>query len=161
MAGIGFGLVIVAAILAGITALLYFVFGLVWTLLLMFLFVCLGMIGVVLIQKPKGGGLTGAFGGAGGSSQAVFGAKVGDVLTWVTVGFFLAFLGLAMGLTYAIRGEVNAPVGITTLQAAAEAEAGLDQETATPNNPETSQTPDIIMDEPETQPVETPATPTE
>ena len=109
MAGIGTGLAIVALIIAAAVAGLYFIFGLVWTMLICFVFVCLFMMGVVLMQKPRGGGLSGAFGGAGGNSQAVFGAKVGDVLTWVTVGAFIVFLGLAMGLTLVIHADVQAP----------------------------------------------------
>lgn len=67
-----------------------------------FAFVCGLMMLVILIQKPRGGGLSGAFGGAGGSAQAAFGAKTGDVLTWFTVVLFVLFLLLAMGLTWAI-----------------------------------------------------------
>lgn len=65
-----------------------------------FIFVCLLLILLILIQRPKGGGLAGAFGGAGGSDQAMFGAKAGDALTWITVGLFVGFLLLAMGLTW-------------------------------------------------------------
>ena len=71
---------------------------------------------VVLIQKPKGGGLAGAFGGAGGSQQSLLGAKSGDVMTWITVGFFIAFLLLAVSLVYSSRSDKNvqaAPVGQT------------------------------------------------
>jgi preprotein translocase subunit SecG len=73
---------------------------------------CLFMILVILIQKPRGDGLSGAFGGAGGSAQAAFGAKTGDVLTWFTVFCFAAFLVFAMGLTWALKptGEESAPV---------------------------------------------------
>jgi preprotein translocase subunit SecG len=66
-----------------------------------FVFVCFLLILLILIQRPKGGGLAGAFGGAGGSDQAMFGAKAGDALTWITVGLFVGFLLLAMGLTWA------------------------------------------------------------
>ena len=38
---------------------------------------------LVLIQRGKGGGLAGAFGGAGGSSA--FGSRAGDVFTRVTI----------------------------------------------------------------------------
>jgi len=67
-----------------------------------FVLICLFMILVILIQKPRGGGLSGAFGGAG-SAQAAFGAKTGDVLTWFTVICFTAFLCLAIGLTWMIN----------------------------------------------------------
>src|SRR5438874_4141488 len=41
------------------------------------------MILLVLIQRGKGGGLAGAFGGAGGSSA--FGSRAGDTFTRVTI----------------------------------------------------------------------------
>ncbi|HJT76831.1 MAG TPA: preprotein translocase subunit SecG [Gemmataceae bacterium] len=41
------------------------------------------LIGLVLIQRGKGGGLAGAFGGAGGSSA--FGSRAGDQFTKVTL----------------------------------------------------------------------------
>ncbi len=41
------------------------------------------LIALVLIQQGKGGGLAGAFGGAGG--QSAFGTKAGDVFTRVTI----------------------------------------------------------------------------
>ena len=41
------------------------------------------LIGLVLIQRGKGGGLAGAFGGVGGSSP--FGSKAGDTFTRVTM----------------------------------------------------------------------------
>jgi protein translocase SecG subunit len=49
------------------------------TLILLSLF----MILLVLIQRGKGGGLAGAFGGAGGSSA--FGSRAGDTFTRVTI----------------------------------------------------------------------------
>ena len=80
---------------------------LVTTLATLFVLTCLFMMLVILIQKPKGGGLSGAFGGAGGSASAAFGAKTGDLLTTITIGCFVAFLGLAIGLVYAIRDDVT------------------------------------------------------
>lgn len=41
------------------------------------------LIGLVLIQRGKGGGLAGAFGGVGGSSP--FGSKAGDAFTKFTI----------------------------------------------------------------------------
>jgi preprotein translocase subunit SecG len=41
------------------------------------------MILLILIQRGKGGGLAGAFGGMGG--QSAFGTKAGDVFTKITV----------------------------------------------------------------------------
>jgi preprotein translocase subunit SecG len=65
------------------------------------LLTCLALVFLILIQKGKGGGLSAAFGGAGGTSS-LFGAKTGDFLTWVTIagaGVFL-FLSVIMGLYY-------------------------------------------------------------
>ena len=45
--------------------------------------ISLFMILLVLIQRGKGGGLAGAFGGAGGSSA--FGSRAGDTFTRVTI----------------------------------------------------------------------------
>lgn len=58
-------------------AVLTAIFNTVIVLLSLFL-VCL-----VLIQRGKGGGLAGAFGGAGGSSA--FGTKAGDTFTRITI----------------------------------------------------------------------------
>jgi preprotein translocase subunit SecG len=55
---------------------------------------CVFLIGVILIQRGKGGGLAGAFGGVGGSSA--FGTKAGDVFTRITVGIAIAWILLAM-----------------------------------------------------------------
>lgn len=49
---------------------------------------------VILLQRGKGVGLAGAFGGMGGATA--FGAKTGDVLTWVTI------VGAVVLLTYAV-----------------------------------------------------------
>jgi preprotein translocase subunit SecG len=70
-------------------------------LLFLFILVSFFMMLVILIQRPRGGGLSGAF-GAGGA-QEVFGSKTGDVLTWFTVGCFVCYVLLAMGLTWTIK----------------------------------------------------------
>jgi preprotein translocase subunit SecG len=54
------------------------------------------LIVVILLQRGRGGGLAGAFGGLGG--QSAFGARAGDTFTWITVGTVLLWLLLA-GLT--------------------------------------------------------------
>jgi preprotein translocase subunit SecG len=55
---------------------------------------CLCLIAIILIQRGKGGGLAGAFGGVGGSSA--FGTKAGDVFTRTTVGIAIAWIALSM-----------------------------------------------------------------
>jgi preprotein translocase subunit SecG len=49
----------------------------------MLVFSALFLIALVLIQRGRGGGLAGAFGGMGG--QSAFGTKAGDVFTKITV----------------------------------------------------------------------------
>lgn len=81
------------------------------------------LICLVLIQRGKGGGLAGAFGGSGGSSA--FGTKAGDVFTTITVVTALVWILLAMiqvllmnraGRTSAYQGaEATAPSEIPGL----------------------------------------------
>ena len=52
------------------------------------------LIGLVLLQKNRGSGLSGAFGGVGGNTA--FGTKTGDVLTVITVAFTALFLVLSV-----------------------------------------------------------------
>lgn len=54
------------------------------------IFLSLILIGLVLLQKNRGSGLSGAFGGVGGNSA--FGTKTGDFLTWVTVAVTALFV---------------------------------------------------------------------
>jgi preprotein translocase subunit SecG len=54
-----------------------------FTLGFMLAFMALFLIALVLIQRGRGGGLAGAFGGAGG--QSAFGTKAGDLFTRITV----------------------------------------------------------------------------
>ncbi len=61
-------------------------FSLAWydyTLNGVLIFISLVMWLLILIQKGKGGGLAGAFGGAGGSSP--FGSRAGDAFTKITL----------------------------------------------------------------------------
>ncbi len=125
-----------------------------WLVYLMasfFVLVCLFMMLVILIQKPKGGGLSGAFGGAG-SAQSVMGAKTGEFLTWFTVACFVLFLLLAMGLTWAINADPHGSGPPS--QQPAEAPATGAPGTGTPG----TQTPDPLTELPEEQP-EAPAAP--
>jgi preprotein translocase subunit SecG len=61
--------------------------------------ICLFMICLILIQRGKGGGLAGAFGGVGGSSA--FGTKAGDVFTRVTMIAAAIWIVLSMLLVVA------------------------------------------------------------
>ncbi len=74
-----------------------------------FVFVSVLLILVILIQRPQGGGLSGAFGAGSGSGQTAFGAKTGDALTVATVFMFVVFLGVAIGLVFMTRPIATAP----------------------------------------------------
>lgn len=78
------------------------------------------MILTILIQRPQGGGLAAAFGGAGaGSGQTAFGAKTGDALTIMTIVVFIFWLLVSIGLVYATkRPDPNAAGAATTNQTA-------------------------------------------
>jgi preprotein translocase subunit SecG len=62
-------------------------------------FVALLLILIVLVQRGRGGGLTGALGGPGG--QSAFGSKAGDLFTKITVwvaGFWIVLCILSIKL---------------------------------------------------------------
>jgi len=59
----------------------------------LFSIVCILLVIVVLLQKGRGVGLSGAFGGAG---QSAFGTRTGDVFTWVTIILVAVFLLLSV-----------------------------------------------------------------
>jgi preprotein translocase subunit SecG len=63
-----------------------------------FAFLAVLLMGVILLQRGRGVGLAGAFGGAGGNTA--FGAKTGDALTWITVVAAGVFLVFAVVLNY-------------------------------------------------------------
>src|SRR5262245_54381413 len=56
--------------------------------------IALFLILLVLIQRGRGGGLAGAFGGAGG--QSAFGSKAGDAFTRVTIYIAASWILLLM-----------------------------------------------------------------
>ncbi len=60
----------------------------------LFLICAVSLILIILVQKGKGGGLSGAFGG--GTASGILGSKTGDFLTWVTIVLVGVFLTLAV-----------------------------------------------------------------
>jgi preprotein translocase subunit SecG len=59
-------------------------------------FLSISLIILVLLQRGRGGGLAGAFGGMGG--QSAFGTKAGDIFTRITVGVAILWV-ISLGLT--------------------------------------------------------------
>jgi preprotein translocase subunit SecG len=72
-------------------------------LVLMFLGIFLMI--VVLLQRGRGGGLAGAFGGLGG--QSAFGTKAGDVFTRITVVIAIIWVVVAGGSGYFLRAAAE------------------------------------------------------
>lgn len=70
---------------------------------ILFVLVAIVLILTILIQRPQGGGISGAFGSGAGSGQTAFGTKTGDALTIATISMFVIFLALAIGLNFAVR----------------------------------------------------------
>ncbi|MDP2942552.1 MAG: preprotein translocase subunit SecG [Candidatus Omnitrophota bacterium] len=68
---------------------------------------CLVLIGVILLQAGKGGGLSAEFGGGGGGFQSIFGTKTSAFLTRATAVCAVIFLttSLTLALVSAKRGE--------------------------------------------------------
>ncbi|RLS95234.1 MAG: preprotein translocase subunit SecG [Planctomycetota bacterium] len=66
-------------------------------LTVLFIVVSIALVLIVLVQRPQGGGLTGAFGGGGGTDTA-FGGRTGDALTVATITAFAIYLLIAIGL---------------------------------------------------------------
>jgi preprotein translocase subunit SecG len=61
------------------------------------------LVGIILLQRGRGGGLAGAFGAAGG--QSAFGTKAGDVFTRLTLGIAVAWVMLAVVTGYVMAHE--------------------------------------------------------
>lgn len=76
-----------------------------WLVLILSMF----MILLVLIQRGKGGGLAGAFGGVGGSSA--FGSRAGDLFTKITIGVAAFWFILIMLQVVAVQSVARTESG--------------------------------------------------
>ena len=87
-------------------------------LTLVLIFICGLLMLVILIQKGRGGGLSGAFGGGGGGSAA-FGTKTGDVFTWITIALASLFLLVTIIANFAFDQSVAPVIAAPAAPAAA------------------------------------------
>jgi preprotein translocase subunit SecG len=79
-------------------------------LMLLLLVTAVFLIILVLIQRGKGGGLAGAFGGMGG--QSAFGTKAGDTFTKITIGVAAFWIILCAFTVWQLgRGGDKGPLG--------------------------------------------------
>jgi preprotein translocase subunit SecG len=78
--------------------------------LLMFLLLLTAalLIVLVLIQRGKGGGLAGAFGGMGG--QSAFGTKAGDLFTKITIGVAIFWILLCIITIMVLKAGGGGPL---------------------------------------------------
>ena len=74
--------------------------------------VCLMLIGLVLIQRSKGDGLSAAIGG--GVGEAMFGAQIGNVVTRATVILGIVFLLNTIVLSLVLSKSAATRVGSVT-----------------------------------------------
>ena len=64
---------------------------------------------LVLVQRGRGGGLTGALGGPGG--QSAFGTKAGDLFTKITIGVATAWIFLCASSVYFLKTKAPPELG--------------------------------------------------
>src|SRR5262245_18470638 len=72
------------------------------------------LIPLILIQRGKGGGLAGAFGGAGGSSA--FGSRAGDLFTRITIGVAAVWIVLIMLQVKVVKSTERTPENEALIQ---------------------------------------------
>ena len=111
---------------------------------LLFIIASVALVLIILVQRPQGGGLAGAFGGAGGGgTDTAFGGRTGDVLTVATVGAFVVYLLLGVGLNIVDNVDMDgAAVDATqTAENEAAAESTESSDAATPESTNVIQIP--------------------
>ncbi len=69
------------------------------------MFISVVLIGIILLQRGRGGGLVGALSGLGG--QSAFGTKAGDTFTRITIGIAAAWVILAGVHGHVLRSSVD------------------------------------------------------
>jgi len=94
----------------------------------LFVICCVSLVLIILIQKGRGGGLSGAFGGA--MAGGILGSKTGDFLTWVTIVLVGVFLTLAV-----VMAKFYKPSPVGDYDASSQTQQ---QPLETPEQPETS-----------------------
>lgn len=113
----------------------------------LFGFLALILMAVILLQRGRGVGLSGAFGGAGG--HTAFGSKTGDVLTWATIviaGLFLFYVVVLNYLFVPPRAPGASPPPAAPAPAPTTSESGGTSRLPTGANPQQAELPDSVFD---------------
>ena len=98
----------------------------------LFVICCVSLVLIILIQKGRGGGLSGAFGGA--MASGILGSKTGDFLTWVTIVLVGVFLLLAVVMAKFYKPSAASDYDVTPQT--------QQQPLESPEQPEPSEVPD-------------------
>ena len=98
-------------------------------LAVLFVLVSIVLILVILIQKGRGGGLSGAFGG--GMASGLLGSKTGDFLTWATITVVGIYLVLAVVLARFYKPRISDFGTARPAPAASQETAPVEQPTRT------------------------------
>jgi len=98
--------------------------------------VSLFLILCVIVQKPRGGGLAGAFsGGAGSQADSAFGAQASNVAVTATIAAFVLFLLLAIAINLMLGGEETITAQQVQPASATQGTTPSNTETASPTAP--------------------------
>ena len=89
--------------------------------MILLLLTAIFLIVLILIQRGKGGGLSGAFGGLGG--QSAFGTKAGDTFTKITVGVAVFWILLCVASVRLLATSEEDRLGLESGDAAVEEKA--------------------------------------
>jgi preprotein translocase subunit SecG len=91
------------------------------------------LIVLVLVQRGKGGGLSGAFGGMGG--QSAFGTKAGDTFTKITIGVAAFWILLCVLSVRLLSTPKGAGLNLGNSESVEQTEPGSGGGQAPPSNP--------------------------
>ncbi|MHC4948268.1 MAG: preprotein translocase subunit SecG [Planctomycetota bacterium] len=117
-----------------------------FVLTVVFIIAATVMVLIILVQRPQGGGLAGAFGGAGGGgTDTVFGGRVGDALTTMTVVAFGLYLVLAVALNRIPAGQEA--VADATDATSITGDLDADRPLTAPGGDQGAAPPPVIVDE--------------
>jgi preprotein translocase subunit SecG len=76
--------------------------------LILFIFVCIGLIFLIIIQSDKGGGISGAIGGGLAGANTLLGTQdASNILTKGTTGFAITYMALCIVLSLFLSRMVN------------------------------------------------------